>query len=130
MEVFLTFNELSEYIMRHYGKHVDLAREGERSVRATYRAGLFSQSVSLQVAQIEDNRLTVAFTGGMLVNLLLKWFHSSINSRLGAGIAIFRNHYLIIDLKAIPQAQALSAALDLREVEVRDSAMRIVATLK
>ena len=130
MEVFLTFNELSEYIMRHYGKHVDLAREGERSVQATYRAGLFSQSLSLQIAQIEDNRLTVAFTGGMIVNALLKWFHSAISSRLGEGIAIFKNHYLIIDLKVIPQAQALSDALDLHEVEVCDSALRIAATLK
>lgn len=130
MDIILSFDELSDYVMRHYDKRLDLSREGEYSLRAVYHAGLVSQRVSLRVAAIDDNCLTVAFKGGFLLSMLLKGFRGAINEKLGDGILIYKNNYLIIDLKVIPQAQALAAAIDIKEVTPTDSALTIRADLK
>ena len=130
MEILLTFDELKEYVMRHFSKRVDFKREGEKSIRATYHMGVLSQSVSLQVATIEENCLTIAFQGSMLISSLIKGFRGAINDKLGDGILIYKNNFLIIDLKVIPQAQALAAAIDIKEVTPSDSALIIKADLK
>lgn len=130
MEVNLTYDELSDYVIRHYDKRLEFAREGERTLRATYRAGILSQSVSLQVAEIEDNKIFVAFTGGMLVNMAMKWFSEKISTMLGAGINVYKGHYLIVDLKEMPKAEALAAALDIRTIEFEEQQIRIGAALK
>ncbi len=126
----MTYLELSDYVRRHWGKRLDLSREGEHSVRAVYHAGLLTQTVTLQVAAIEDNCLTIAFRGGALLSMLIKGFRGAINDKLGDGILIYKKNYLIIDLKVIPQAQALAAAIDVREVIPTDSALTIRADLK
>ncbi|MDE6536148.1 MAG: hypothetical protein K2K82_09110 [Muribaculaceae bacterium] len=130
MDVILTFEELSDYVARHYGKRIDLTREGEFSIRAVYHAGLLSQSVSLRVAAIDDNCLTIAFKGGVLLSMLVKGFRGAINDKLGAGILIYKNNFLIIDLKVIPQAQAIASAIKIREITPSDTSLIIKADLK
>ncbi|MBD5289941.1 MAG: DUF1232 domain-containing protein [Bacteroides sp.] len=137
MTIYLSFDELSEYIKSHHDTTLRFARNGEKELKIEYEKKVLIKTVSIPVNLTIDKVLpasvTIAYNGNTAIDLLIGGvmkFLTKAMPALAGAISTKDGHRIIIDLKRLPQTQAMVETMELRDIDILEDAIRITASLK
>ena len=132
MTIYLSFDELSEYIKSHHDTTLRFARNGEKELKIEYEKKVLIKTVSIPVNLTIDKVLpasvTIAYNGNAAIDLLIGGvmkFLTKAMPALAGAISTKDGHRIIIDLKRLPQTQAMVETMELRDIDILEDAIRI-----
>lgn len=137
MTVDIAFEELAEYVRKHYGKKLGFARVAANEVCVTYEQRVFIATiqvpVNVTVDEVLPDSVAVTYSGkmgidkiisGMLVFLMAKV------PQLEALVKVEEGHHLRINLNGLEETRKVVDKVSLNDIEILENAVRVTAGLK
>ncbi|MDE6084655.1 MAG: hypothetical protein K2G11_09235 [Muribaculaceae bacterium] len=137
MEVFVSYDEMHEYVGSHYNKEVLFAKAGEQAVRITLVQSLkiFDTKVSekLHIDEVTKDSVTVSYKGGFMKDMVISAAIGYIrgkNADLNAAIITEDGNRVEVRLSKIGQLKSALERIALRAISVEDAGVKISVALK
>lgn len=137
MVVFTSFKELNSYIVKRFGKPVNLSYVEDKELRITYTQRILIKDVNvnlnIHIDKVNPDSLSVTYKGGMALDMMIKGAISYFREKLpelSEGIIPEDNHRILIDFKKIKKAKGIVEKISLRDIHIEKEGIRIELALK
>lgn len=137
MTVYLSFDELHDYVVRHYDKDLTFVKIAPDTLKITFTQKILIKEVNISLnVSIEDVRseaVTISYDGGIALDAIIAGALALLKSRMPAlskGITTSEGHRISVDLTQVDKAQAMVENLSLTEIRIDEAGVRVDADLK
>lgn len=138
MKIFISFAEISAYVLARYGKRVALSGVGENKIKIVYTQDLKLGEInlpvgSLTIRQAQGSAVVVSLSGSTLMNKLITTifpYVKRLNSEIERALTISSDGLITIDLTRVASARALAENISLNNIQVRAEGVEITASLR
>ncbi|MDE6339596.1 MAG: hypothetical protein K2K97_07410 [Muribaculaceae bacterium] len=137
MEVFVSYDELHDYIGRHYDKDVSFAKAGEQEIRVTLVQSLLvvnkKISEDLHIDSVSEDSVSVSYKGGLVKGLVISAAIGYIRGKsadLNEAMTTEDGNRVNICLSKIEKLRSALDKIELRAISVEEAGIRITLALK
>lgn len=137
MKISISFTELSDYIKKHYDKHLTFSKVADNEVRASYTQNLFFRTVQvpldLKIENVRADSIAVTYNGGFGIDMIIAGTLSFLKAKvpeLSNALISEEGHRIRIELSKLPQTETLVQAVSLNSISVAENGLTVEATLK
>lgn len=137
MVVFASFKELNSYIVKRFGKPVNLSHVEDKELRITYTQRILIKDVNINlnihIDKVHTDSLSVTYKGGMALDMIIKGAISYFREKLpelSEGIIPEDNHRIRIDFKKIKKAKGFVENISLSDIHIEKEGIRLELALK
>ena len=137
MEVFVSYDEMHEYVGSHYNKEVLFAKGEDQEICVTLVQSLkiFDTKVSekLHIDEVTEDSVMVSYKGGFMKDMVISAAIGYIrgkNADLNAAITTEDGNRVEVRLSKIGQLRSALERIVLRAISVEDAGVKISVALK
>ena len=138
MKIQLSYTELQNYIAKHYyNKGLEIGHVDEKtvSVSAAVKIAMFTKSVTLNLAveRVEGTDITLAYSGGMGIDLILRGVLAFVKSQLpkyGEIVETEAANSIVLHLGKIGQLEKVFHHLTLLGIRFAEDGIVMYGSLK
>lgn len=137
MKISLSFAELSEYIITHYGKKLGFSKVSDKEIRASYEQNIFFRTIQVPIDLSFDKVMTdsvaVTYNGGFGIDMIIAGTLSFLKAKvpeLANALVSEEGHRIRIELAKLPQTSTLVEVISLKSIAVSENGLIIEASLK
>ena len=137
MEIYVSFDEMHAYVGKHFDKDITVKKISDKEFSVGFTANLLlvkiTPSVDIAIEEVKSNEVTlkyhVAFgidkiLGGTIPMLLNKFREKT------QGIYVEDDNRVRVKLSEMEKAKAVVEKIALRDVSVKDNALKVTLDLK
>lgn len=137
MEVKINYTELQDYILRKFGKEVELSYANFSTITVSTRVSVlgFSKTVGidLKIEKIENSVLYVSYGGALGIELLVSpaiSFLKHLVPEKAGFVEETAGHKLEINLAMLDELENVLDKVELSEIRFDETSINVVAKLK
>ena len=137
MHIKISFEELSGYIIKHYGAKVTFGMVSQKELRASYLqnviVSIIEVPVDITIEDVRDSVVCIRYNGGFGVDMIIGGALTFMQARvpeLKEVIITGEGHRLFVELSKLPQTKALVENVRLENIRILPDGVEIVAVLK
>lgn len=137
MKISFTFTELSDYIMRHYDKHLAFSKISDKELCASYSQNLFFKTVqvpvNLKIEDVSADSISLTYNGGFGIDMIIAGTLSFLKAKLpelANALVSEDGHRIRLELSKFPQTATLVESLYFNNISFAENGLIVDASLK
>lgn len=137
MEITIPFSDISRYVSEHYGQTITFETVSNKEVEASFRKKVLIVNLNLKVEitieKVNPAEITLSYDSNFAVEFIISKVLNYLKERypdVGKGLTTASDQRVIIDLEKIDKAAPFTRNVALKEINIEDNSIRILASLK
>lgn len=137
MVIYVSFDEMHDYISAHYKKDLSVSKVSEKEFCLTFTQRIIIKdvriNVNIHIDEVKSESLALTYSGGMALDMIISRALSFLTNKLpelSQGITTGENRQIRINLFQIEKAKPIVQNLSLKDLQVEDKALKLTVSLK
>ena len=137
MDLTVGYEELQDYINKHYRKDLTFSKVSDKEICVTYKQGILVGSVKIPLnitfEEVKPQYVTVSYNGGFGVDMIISGvlaFVRSKNLELAAALIQEPGNRIRFVFANLKKAKEVLKYLELRSITVEDNSLKISVSPK
>lgn len=133
----ISFKELSDYIVGHYGKQLYFSKASGNAFRVAVKQNVFIKTievgVSLSIEAVAPDAVTIKYDGGFGIDMMISGVMAFIKAKLpelAEALVSEEGHRIKVCLSKLAKTQKIVKAISLQRITVEEDGLIVTMSLK
>lgn len=137
MLIFISFEEMHDYIVEHFDKNLSFSFVNDKEIRVTFtQRVLFKDmrlNVDIHIDNVKKDEVMLTYKCGIGIDIIVSAALGVIQKKVPAlqkGVYFGSNNNINLKLAEIEQAKPVVENVDLKDISIKSNGIQLVLALK